>query len=725
MSRQNIRIRRGLTRREFISLSAASATAALLAACGAGATPTTAVQPTSAPTKAAQTSTTASQTAGAASKTTTSAQTSAARTTATAATTAATPGAGQGKAPTYTGPKQEAPALADLVKQGKLPAVDQRLPKNPLVVQPVEKVGKYGGTWHAALLGGQDTAWLTRTIDNENLVRWDINFKEVIPNIAESFEASSDATEYTFKLREGMKWSDGQPFTADDIIFYFDDYLMNKDLNPTGLPSYLQAGKEPPKVTKTDDYTVKFTFAAPNGLFLQNLATPSGNDPTRFPAHYLKQFHKKYADPAKLDQLMKENNAEDWVKLFRLKGAGIPGTPYNAQWQNKDLPSILGWVLTTPYGGDVQQVVAERNPYYWKIDPSGNQLPYLDKVIYAIAQDAQVLVLKAASGEIDMQDRNIGTNQNKAVLTDNQQKGQYHFFNTVPSSENTTVIALNWNHKDPTTRKIYQDKDFRIGLSYAINRQEVIDTVYVGQGEPAQVGPPKDSPYYLEQLVKQYVEYDVVKANQYLDKSYSKKDSQGFRLGPDGKQISVIIEVTNSPDPTWPDVIKLVVGYWQKVGINAQMKNEDRSLLYTRKDANDCDAVVWSGAAAYIDVLLDPRWYFPFSHESNFAQAWQVWFNNPSGAGAQTPPEEPPAPVKQQMDLYRQLNGTGDPAKQRDIMMQILKIAADQFYVFGISTPTNGYGVVKNNFHNVPKSMIAAWLWPTPAPTNCCQYYIE
>ncbi len=206
-----------ITRRYFLRLSGMVGVAGigtLITACGGGTTPTAGAP--------AQASTAASAAPIAA---------SAAPTAAAQASTAA--------APTTPGKFKEATALADQVKAGKLPPVEQRLPKNPMVVQPTEQVGKYGGTWRTALIGGQDTAWLTRTIAYDYLVRWDPAWKKVMPNIAESFEASPDAKSFTFKLREGMKWSDGQPFTADDVVFYVNDVYRNKELtSSTGNNPY-------------------------------------------------------------------------------------------------------------------------------------------------------------------------------------------------------------------------------------------------------------------------------------------------------------------------------------------------------------------------------------------------------------------------------------------------------------------------------------------------------
>ncbi|MCA9839838.1 MAG: ABC transporter substrate-binding protein [Trueperaceae bacterium] len=620
---------------------------------------------------------------------------------------------------------KEAPMLADMVAAGDLPPVAERLPSNPLVVEPNSEIGVYGGTWHMGLRGGADGANFMRTMAYDSLLRWEVDWSGYKANLAESFEANDDATEFTFHLREGVKWSDGAPFTADDIVFWNEDMMRNEEYRAIHPPAgWLTTGGEPVVVEKIDDYTVKFVFTEPNGLFLQRIASVDGAEPVRYPKHYLMQFHPKY-NTTNLDELIAENNADDWVNLLDLKGGGIPGTPYDARWQNPELPMIYAWTLDNGYGDGSNRVVATRNPYYWKVDTEGNQLPYIDQLSYDVGEDVQVLVLKALAGEIDFQDRHISGLENKAVFADNMEQGDYHFVETIPAAMNTMIIALNLTHKDPAMRELFQNKDFRIALSHAIDRQELIDVVFVGQGEPYQAAPRPTSPLYNEQLAKQYTEFDPDLANQMLDDlGFAEKDSEGYRLDASGNRISFAVEVITALNPSWTDSLELIQGYWRNVGIDMQIRTEDRSLFYTRKEANDVDATVWGGDGG-LDVILEPRWYFPFSNESNFAQAWQVYYNNPSGEGALTAPEEPPAATKRQMELYDQLKSTGDAAEQEALMKEILQIAADEFYAIGISLPAPGYAIVKNNFYNVPDSYPNAWLYPHPAPTMPEQYFIR
>lgn len=603
----------------------------------------------------------------------------------------------------------EAPQLASQVEAGELPPVEERLPETPRVVEPVERVGQYGGTWRMGLVGGADTPWLIRTMAYENLVNWNVDWTGVVPNIAESYEVNEDSTEFVFHLREGTKWSDGEPFTADDIMFWYEDVLLNESLTPA-IPTWVMAGEEPVVVEKVDDYTVRFTFSQSNGLFLYNLALPDNSVVTLYPRHYMEQFHVDY-NTDNLDELVSQEGTANWVQLFQNK-ADIHS------FSNGDKPVLYAWTLTTPYGAGTR-VVAERNPYYWKVDTEGNQLPYIDQLVYNVLEDAEVLLLQALNGEIDMYDRHIANLTNRAILADNQEEGEYHFYDLVPAGGNAMVLFLNLNHNDPVMREIFQNKDFRIGLSHAIDRQEIIDLIYLGLNEPSQVAPRAESNIYDEEMATQYTEYSVDLANEALDRAgYTERDADGFRLGPDGNRITFTAEVTAAIQQ-WVDAIQLIEEDFEAVGIDMEVMVADRALVWERMQAGEQDVMVWGGEGGlYMDALMGPYSYFPYSIYSKFAPYWSNWYQ-----GAQ-PAEEPPAVVQEQMDMYDQLQATADPDEQLRLMQEILAIAKDQFYHIGIATQPPGYGLVKNNFHNVPEQMPQAGLYPNPAPTMPEQYFI-
>ena len=615
---------------------------------------------------------------------------------------------------------QEAPALAELVSDGDLPPVAERLPSSPMEVPVLNDIGTYGGDLNVTLVGGGGLSHMFRYHSYEPLVRWTPDWEGVIPNFASSWDVNDEATEFTFHLREGMKWSDGESFTADDIMFWYQDVLMNEELTPS-VPAWLVAGDEPVVVDKVDNYTVTFTFAAPQGLFLQNLASAGNDDMLRYPKHYLMRFHSTY-NQDNLDALIREAGAADWVSLFQQRG----GTEdENTFFRISEIPVISAWQFSVAPGEGTSRAIADRNPYYWKVDVEGNQLPYLDRVVYDLVENEEVALLKTLSGEVSMQDQYIATLTNKPVIFDNQEVGDYHLFTTTQTAPNAAVIQLNLTHPNPVKREIFQNKEFRIGLSEAIDRQEIIDLVYLGQGQPHQAAPRPESELFNEELATQYTEYSTESANRHLDAAgYTERDSEGFRLGPDGNRISFALEL-DAARTEFVDMAPLLQEYWREVGIDVQVRTMDRSLWEVRvRDNGEFDATMhrFGGGVGQV-ILLDPRYYFPLDGNSVYAQAWQIWYNNPTGAGATVKPEEPPTAVKEQMALYDQLKNTADTDEQMRLMQQILDMAVDQFYVIGITTEPESYGVVKNNLMNVPETMPSSYVYPHPGPTNPEQYY--
>lgn len=612
---------------------------------------------------------------------------------------------------------KQAPKFQELVKAGKLPPLEERLPKNPRVIKPLDSIGKYGGLMRHPLIG----SWSARFysfMGNENLLVWTPNWDGLVNNVAESYDVNQDSTVFTFRLRQGMKWSDGAPFTSQDFMFWYEDLLLNKDFTPA-KPNWLTVADKFVVMEAPDDYTVRFTFAAPYGLFLQRIATPSGSNMIEYPKHYCKQLHPKY-NTETLDKMIKDAKFSTWVELFQSK-TGAQGA--GAAWTNPDLPVIYAWVITEPAGGNVTRAVSEPNPYYWKIDTEGNQLPYIQRIEWEFLTDPEVLLLRTLNGEVEFMNYYANSLKNKAVLYENRERGNYHFFDQIRDQACTTVIHLNWNTKNKALREAFQNKEFRIALSHAINRQEIIDTVFVGQGIPYQAAPKPTSRFYNKTLATQYTEYDVEKANAILDKLYPNKDANGIRLLPNGKPIKfdLIVDATRMPD--WIDVLEMVEIYWQKVGIDMDLQPISGELLDQRRRANDYDATAgWSDGG--LATLLTPNQFlFPLGWGSTWAPAWGEWLQPSGDFGGE--PEEPPEDVKRQKELYDQIKATADFDKQVELMNKIIEIAIDRFWVIGISLDMGQFGVVKNNYHNVPLAMPESWNYPDPFPTNTCTYWIE
>lgn len=630
---------------------------------------------------------------------------------------------------TYT----EAPMLAERVAAGELPKVEDRLPVEPEVVAGLE-IGQYGGTWRVAANGVNDTWTMGRTFAYEPLIRWAPDWSGVVPGVAKDWEVSEDGTTFTFALREGMKWSDGVPFTSADIMFWYEDVAMNTDIS-SAPPDILMAGGEPAVVTAPDDYTVVFQFAEPNGLFLRQLPFPGNLFITMYARHYFEQFHATYNE-----NVAEEATAagfETWPQYFESKGGALGSV---GRW-DPAVPVLYAFMPAEAVRPDTSVIRFERNPYFWRVDPEGQQYPYLDYVNITVFQDSQTMLLEAAAGQLDMQERHIGAfgTTNKAFLFESRETGDFDFFNTIVENSNAAILRFNLNHENPVLNEIFNNKDFRIGLSHAIDRQELIDVMYVGQGIPHQAAPLPDTPFYHEQLATQYTEFDVDLANQYLDQAgYAERDSEGYRLGPDGNRISFTLAAVESFKEQ-ADIVDIVANYWEEVGIEVLPRVLDRNNFEARVNVLDFDVAAYPGHAG-IDVLSNPNNYFPYSATSHQALRWAAWYNGDertigeveaaaeveaSGDNASEPFALDPQDeqIYRQWELWDLVKTTPDAEQQAAYVMELLDITADQFYVIGISTPPNGFGVVSNAMRNVPDTIYSSWTFASPGPVNVYTFF--
>ena len=390
----------------------------------------------------------------------------------------------------------EAPQLAERVAAGELPPVEERLPKNPVLIQPLERVGIYGGTWRMGFTGTDNRTVIRVYAGYENLLRWDPAWTRVIPNLAQSYEVSKDASEFTLHLREGLRWSDGAPFTSDDILFWYEADLLNEELH-SSIDKDFMINDTPVVVEKIDSATVKFSFAEPYGQFVTKIAEIENDYVTARPMHYLKQFHPDY-NPEGIDALIAEADVEDWIGLWRWKAD---------HRRNSEIPTMNAWVLTEDYDFGSTSVVLERNPYYWKIDTEFNQLPYIDRIQFTNYSSTEDRQLAAMNGQIDMQALGI-RDSNYDDWAAYKTVGEYDLHTLMNPRANYLSIQLNLVHRDPVLRSVFSNKTFRIALSHSINRTEVIDQVLGLDLKPRQPSPLMASPYYRERLETQYLKYD-------------------------------------------------------------------------------------------------------------------------------------------------------------------------------------------------------------------------
>jgi peptide/nickel transport system substrate-binding protein len=598
-----------------------------------------------------------------------------------------------------------------------LPPVDERLPDEPMVLEGVDGIGSYGGEMRTDILGGTDRGygWVDRMIGYENLVRWAPEGGRAIPNIAESWEINDDSTEFTFKLREGLRWSDGEPVTADDVLFWYNDMASNEELFPGGPGSYLIINGEPAVVEKIDEHTVKFSFAAPYGLFIQQLAN-ANFEPTITPSHYAEQFHPAHND--EVEQLVQESGYTSWVELFQQRVGGPTGSNF-AQWVNPQLPSLNAWLVETPYDGSSSQVVAVRNPYYWKVDTAENQLPYLDRVVFPIIGDTEVLKLMVMNGQIDFTYRpqNL-TVADRPLFFDNMAQGNYHFIDLSPDVSATQAVHLNLTTLDAKRHELFNKKEFRIALSHAIDRQEMIDIVYLGQGEPYQVAPRPESQFFDEEFAYQYTEFDPDLANQMLDDlGLTERNGNGIRTSPDGAPISIQVDVRTENTPQI-DGLELMRNYWEDIGIELRINVIDSAFYRERQVANLFEAISNVGAGG-LNEMLNPRLYVPINDNALYAVPWAYWYLGDARG------IEPPEVTKEQLATYDQFLATADEERQLELFQEVLDVAKEEFRTIGISLIAGTYAIASNRLGNVPTEMIDSAIYPTPAPVNPQTWYVK
>jgi len=602
------------------------------------------------------------------------------------------------------GELRQAPMFDVAVLNGDLPPVADRLPENPLVITPPHQFGPYGGTWTRMATGPSDIGVINARLAYDGLVRWDPMGTEVLPNLATHWEISEEGHTYTFFLRKGVRWSDGHPFTADDLVFWYEDVLQNTDLTPAIDMQYVHEG-ELVKLEKVDDHTIRFRFAGPNGLFLKFMASNLSYTMVEYPAHFLKNYHPRYVSEEVLKQQQRERGMDFWHQVFKdVK-----------DWRTPETPRIWGWVCTAP--PPARPAVFTRNPYYWKVDAEGRQLPYIDKITFDI-YDIETINLKAINGEMNMQTRHINL-PNYPLFMANQKAGGYKVYHWIDGGDGTMSLTLNLNHKDPVLREIFHDRRFRIALSYAMDREQINHANFFGLGEPRQVAPPPQSAWYNEAYLKAYTEHDPAEANRLLDEmGLTERDADGIRLRPDGEPLVINLEST-STQSAMARLFEMTAAQWTAVGVKTKVKMTARQLYRERRNARLCDVHVWGGAGEIIPVL-DPRWFMPYSTSSFQGLDYALWYRTAGEKG-----ELPPEPMRKCLDLFAEISRTMDEAKQIELFHKIIDINREELYVIGAVGGIPVIFVVADNFKNVPEAAVACWPLRTPGATAPEIYAIE
>jgi peptide/nickel transport system substrate-binding protein len=523
-----------INRRKFLQMSAAGVAGLVIASCAPAAAPTTEV---AAPTTPAE--------KPAAAATPTPVPTQAAPATA---------------VPTVAASKyKESPVLADQVKAGKLPPIEERLPVNPLVLSPLDGVGKYGGRLREYWPGTGWNGHFQESQYGHSALRWIDDGLGIAPGMCDEWSANADNSEWTLHFREGLKWSDGQPCTVDDVLFWWNDLTQATDpSHPDTVPDFGQdASGKLATFTKVDDFTLKIGYGTPSPLTAKRLAMwVNANIGPRWiaPMHYLKAFHPKY------------NTAEPDFKEFNTKAE---------TWTNPEMPVLNAWMLTKYEAG--KAFTAERNPYYYAVDTEGNQLPYIDGQDWVSAADRQVELLLVRQGSVDHNHFNSFTLGDFATLVDAQDSGNYDFVQWDSGSGTAMMYFWNYDVKDEKLRTLYRTPKFKQAMSFALDRPTIQKTVYYETGilTTGTMSPKAfefnfnaEAQAFAQKAFTIYSAYDPAKAEALLDEVGCKKGADGKRTYPDGSKLEVRVDLQADANKECTDVLDIAKKNWEAVGLN-------------------------------------------------------------------------------------------------------------------------------------------------------------
>ena len=589
---------------------------------------------------------------------------------------------------------EEPPSLAAAVAAGQLPPLAARLPRVPLVFNAPRSdwtLGRYGGEVRTLMAKDRDIRMMV-VYGYSRLVGYDEQLR-LTPDILEKID-NVDSRMFTLHLRPGHKWSDGKPFTAEDFRYYWEDVAHNKDLSPFGLPQALLVNGHAPKFEVVNETTVRFTWQEPNPMFLPALAAPSPLYIYR-PAHYLRQFHAHYVGLEKANALAVEAGSRSWAGLHQKKDEQF-------RFDNPDLPTLEPWFNTTPLPST--RFVLERNPYFHRVDSTGRQLPYIDRIIVGITDD-KLIPAKTGAGDVDLQVRYLRFD-NYTFLKQSEKRNQYHVRLWEKALGSQIALYPNLNAEDPEWRKLMRDVRFRRALSLGINRHEINEVVYFGLGRESSNTILQRSALFRPEFRAAWTKFDLKAANALLDSiGLTRRDGAGLRLLPDGRPMELIID-TSGESTEETDVLELIRDSWHKLGIAMFSRPSQREVFRKRVFSGKSMMSVWSGLSNGIPTAdMSPAELAPTTQEQLQWPMWgQYYEQNRKGGEAPTSPD-----VVELVKLFDEWRNSGAVDEREKIWLRMLAINADAVYTIGIVTRALQPVVVRDNLRNVPAEGIYSW----------------
>lgn len=596
-----------------------------------------------------------------------------------------------GLAAAETAAYSEAPMLAEQVQAGTLPAVEERLPvAQDIMVETGIEIGQY----FDALTFTQDASkWYSEKITEEPLFRFKQDGSGTVePNVAKGYDVNEDATVYTIYLREGMKWSDGVPFTSEDCRYFYEDVLLPGittnavwDAMYSVDPETGEKDAEPAKLEIIDDYTFTVTFQHSKPTFLEELAI---NGKWFFaPKHWLQEYLAiGIGEEAALAKATEMGYAD-------MNAYNKDLTYY--YWLVLDRPTLRPWLIQNDF--EDQLIIWERNPYFWKTDENGQQLPYADTLEFMrFSEDTQKL-LWTMDGTVDV---NVVNVTNIVELMENQEAGGYTLYEWGETKWAGHAIQLNQAIQDEQLRALFQNVDFRHALSIAVNRQQICDIVDDGFIVPRQSSPADGTPGASEEWANKWIEYDPAGAEELLVACGLTKGDDGYYCFEDGTQ--VVLNLQYAEEITAP-LAELLVNDFEAVGLKTTSRIYDRSILEEMRSANTHEITIdWEMFDA-VSVALRPDYIIPTRDYPPWATAFGLYYMTDGAEGIQ-----PSAEVQRLLDLWDQLKASNDPAERDQLSLDILKVHEENIWEIGFTSRTPRLNAVKTNLHNFDEYLINA-----------------
>ena len=604
----------------------------------------------------------------------------------------------------------ESPYITSLGTYGK---VEDRLPAaDDIMVETVNAggeplaIGVYGGELKRSAGGGN---WDAGKPIEEGLFRFNTK-AEIEPNVAKSYEVNDDATVYTIHLREGMKWSDGEPFTAEDCVWFYNVVCLNK-LDSKGVRNcHKDSNGEPAVVEKVDDTTFTVTFGTPKYDFIEALTVDLKWHYA--PKHIFEDICQKILDGDEAGAIAagKELTGVE----FSDTGALGKETLYYF-WNYSGIPTLNPFVLSTETGknnvkGEYYEFV--RNPYYWKTDANGQQLPYMDKIVYTTVQNVDQTLMLLLDGTVDYQ--TIAVQDAPTVLDAENTSGtkiNLYEWSGAEWGSAAHQLHLNLGIADANKNALFNNADFRQAMSICVDRTALASALTDGWQEGGQAAPQEGNLGYSEEWSKKWTEYDVAKAQTLFESAGLVKGSDGFYDFADGTDFE--LNIVSVAELNAAETFALLDTYYRAAGIKCNFRDYDRSYIDNELMAGSLECMLYPVTPiGDVSIALKPNSMVP-GYATNVA--WYGTMKEDTATGD----------LLELINLKKELDKTADADARNEIVTKMLKLHEENQWTIGYVAATPAIHAVNARIQNFPDGLVWSDIYRDMGIARCQCWFIQ